>query len=97
MASDIFFTSAPVEHQKREKNKARELRKSPWWKNQLGKGKCYYCEARFPPKELTMDYLVPIARGGKTTKSNVVVSCKECNNEKKYHTPEEMALKKLED
>ena len=30
-----------------------------------------------------MDHVVPIGRGGKSTKGNVVISCKDCNNAKK--------------
>lgn len=40
-----------------------------------------------PPQELTMDHLVPIIRGGKSVKSNIVTACKECNNKKKYLLP----------
>lgn len=36
-----------------------------------------------------MDHVVPISRGGKTTKSNVVPCCKECNNAKKQLLPME--------
>jgi 5-methylcytosine-specific restriction endonuclease McrA len=36
-----------------------------------------------------MDHIVPMARGGKSTKGNVVPSCKECNNKKKYMLPVE--------
>jgi 5-methylcytosine-specific restriction protein A len=43
-----------------------------------------------------MDHIVPIARGGKSTKGNVVPCCKKCNNEKKYLTPVEMKLKAIE-
>jgi 5-methylcytosine-specific restriction enzyme A len=67
----------------REKQKARELRASQWWKRQAAKGLCYYCGNRFPSKELTMDHIVPISKGGRTTKGNVVVCCKTCNTEKK--------------
>lgn len=67
----------------REKQKARELRASQWWKRRLAKGVCHYCGNRFPLKELTMDHIVPISKGGKTTKGNVVVCCKTCNTEKK--------------
>jgi len=38
---------------------------------------------------LTMDHIVPIIRGGKTAKNNVVTVCKECNNNKKYLLPME--------
>jgi 5-methylcytosine-specific restriction endonuclease McrA len=34
-----------------------------------------------------MDHLVPIIRGGKSTKGNVVPSCKKCNSERKYRLP----------
>ncbi|MBT3287205.1 MAG: HNH endonuclease [Victivallales bacterium] len=84
---DDFFTPADEEHVKREKAKARDLRKSQWWKNQLGRGQCQYCRERVPPKELTMDHIVPIVRGGRTTRSNVVPCCKDCNNQKKYMLP----------
>jgi hypothetical protein len=36
-----------------------------------------------PAGELTMDHVVPLARGGKSTKGNVVPACKPCNNKKK--------------
>ncbi|MBC8392517.1 MAG: HNH endonuclease [Deltaproteobacteria bacterium] len=74
---------------RRERWKARELRDSQWWKRRLSKGICYYCGRPSLPKELTMDHIVPISRGGKTTKSNVVPACKECNNNKKQLLPME--------
>ena len=70
-------------HIAREKKKARDLRKSQWWQQQLQKGICHYCGKKFPAKELTMDHIVPIARGGKSTKSNVAPCCKACNTDKK--------------
>lgn len=82
-----FFIPADEDHVKREKAKAKTMRKSQWWKNQLGKGQCYYCQERFHPRELTLDHVVPIIRGGKTSKSNVVTCCKECNSQKKYLLP----------
>jgi 5-methylcytosine-specific restriction protein A len=74
---------------KRERQKARELRQSQWWKRRVAKGICHYCGRPTPPKELTMDHIVPIARGGKSTKSNVVPCCKECNTAKKQLLPME--------
>jgi 5-methylcytosine-specific restriction endonuclease McrA len=79
-------------HIKKEREKARELRKSSYFQNLLAKGICYYCGKKFPREELTMDHIVPVVRGGKSTKGNVVVACKECNNKKKYLTPVEMIL-----
>ena len=75
---------------RREREAARELRDSPWWKNQLAKGVCHYCGKRFAPAELTMDHIVPVSRGGHSVKGNVVPCCKQCNNRKKYFLPMEM-------
>ena len=86
---DYFHIQIDEEDIKREKSKAQKLRQSGWWKNKRGRGICHYCGKNFPPKELTMDHLVPIARGGKSTKGNIVPSCKECNNKKKYLLPTE--------
>jgi 5-methylcytosine-specific restriction endonuclease McrA len=72
---------------KRERHKAREMRKSQWWKRKCDKGICHYCGRSFPPKALTMDHIVPIARGGKSTRGNVAPCCKECNNRKKQRLP----------
>jgi 5-methylcytosine-specific restriction endonuclease McrA len=82
-------------HVKRERQKARELRQSPWWKQKLREGRCHYCEQNFPPEELTMDHKTPLSRGGTTSKGNVVAACKSCNNDKKYYTPAELVLKGL--
>jgi two-component system phosphate regulon sensor histidine kinase PhoR len=74
---------------KAERRKARELRGSQWWKRRCAKGLCYYCGHPIPPGDLTMDHIVPIARGGKSTKGNIVPACKECNNKKKQLLPME--------
>jgi 5-methylcytosine-specific restriction endonuclease McrA len=82
-----FIIEVSEQEIRREKEKARELRKSQWWKNRVAQGVCHYCGGKFPPSELTMDHLVPIVRGGKTSRGNVVPACKECNNRKKYMLP----------
>lgn len=80
---------------KREREKAREMRQSSWWKQQVGRGICYHCEQRFSVDELTMDHLIPLSRGGKSTKKNIVVSCKQCNSLKKNRTVAEIRLSEL--
>jgi 5-methylcytosine-specific restriction endonuclease McrA len=75
--------------QKRERVRAKALRESQWWKRRLAKGICYYCNREFTPKLLTMDHIVPISRGGRSTKGNVVPCCKECNIVKKQLLPME--------
>jgi 5-methylcytosine-specific restriction protein A len=88
----ILFQAASPEHQKREKAKAKELRKSQWWRQQIGQGVCYHCKEHFKPEDLTMDHLTPIARGGKSTKKNSVPSCKECNSKKGYKMSVELTM-----
>ena len=74
---------------KRERRRARELKETQWWKRRQAKGVCHYCGRKTSPKDLTMDHIVPIARGGRSTKSNVAPACKECNNRKKQLLPME--------
>jgi len=84
-----FIIEISEEEIRREKEKARELRRTRWWQNRVARGECHYCGGTFPPSELTMDHLVPIVRGGKSTRGNVVPACKECNSRKKYLLPVE--------
>jgi len=84
---DHFLLEISESDIKREREKSRELRKSRWWKNRLALGHCHFCEGTFTPDELTMDHLVPVSRGGKASRNNVVPACKECNTRKKYLLP----------
>ena len=72
---------------RREKEKARRLRKTNWWRNKIQKGVCHYCQGQVGQAHLTMDHILPLSRGGKSRKGNVVPACKECNNKKKYLLP----------
>lgn len=96
MTDDWIDIKKDPAHVKRERAKARELRKSDWWKQQLAKGVCHYCGNRFDPEELTMDHILPVVRGGNSVKSNCVPCCKTCNNDKKYLTPAELIMRELE-
>ena len=88
MTDDYFgFDGVDQGDIKRQKAKARELRKSRWWQQKCSSGKCYYCTKQISFKELTMDHLVPLAMGGRSTKDNLVPSCKSCNNRKKSMMP----------
>ena len=83
-------------HIKRERAKARELRNTPYFRDLFAKGICRYCGQKFPKEELTLDHIVPVARGGRSTKGNMVVCCRSCNQAKKYLTPAEMILRAAE-
>jgi len=84
-----FFMSIDEDNIKREKAKARVIRNSQWWKRKRSTGICSYCGGKFKPRDLTMDHLIPIVRGGKSVHGNIVPACKECNNKKKYLLPTE--------
>ena len=40
---------------------------------------CQYCNSPTIRKELTLDHVIPICRGGKTTWTNIVAACGPCN------------------
>ena len=83
-----YFNMFPKkEIQKNPRQKARDLRKTAWWRKKIAPGKCYYCHQIFKPSELTMDHIIPLAQGGTSDKINIVPACKECNNQKKYLLP----------
>ena len=90
MPSNGFLIEVDDATIRRERAKARELRQSPWWKRRCSTGICHYCEKQVGAKALTMDHLVPIVRGGRSTKGNLVPACKDCNNKKKYNLTWEM-------
>ena len=56
--------------------------------------RCQYCgrlQIELKPREsLTRDHLIPLSRGGRTSKKNIVVSCKQCNSLKKNLTVAEL-------
>lgn len=82
-----FFLEVDEATIRREREKARALRKQGWWQNRIAKGVCHYCGKSVPPKELTLDHLVPLARGGRSSKGNCVPACKDCNNHKRDLLP----------
>lgn len=83
------FDGVSEEIIRREKAKARDLRKGRWWQQKIGQGTCYYCNKNFKPKALTMDHIIPLARGGTSSKNNIAPCCKECNTKKNILLPTE--------
>jgi 5-methylcytosine-specific restriction enzyme A len=84
-----FYSESFLENENptHEKAKARDLRHSSWWNKKTVRGECYYCRKIVKPDELTMDHKIPISRGGKSEKMNLVPACKDCNNKKKNLLP----------
>ena len=50
---------------------------------------CQYCGSL---KELTIDHVTPVSRGGKSIFENCVTACKDCNNKKSDKLPSEMRM-----
>lgn len=50
---------------------------------------CQYCGTT---RDLTLDHLVPKARGGKSSWLNLVTACRRCNARKGDFTPEEVGM-----
>lgn len=84
-----IYCDIPEEQLRRERQKARELRRSQWWRNRIAAGLCHYCGKQFAPAGLTLDHVVPLVRGGRSTRGNCVPSCKECNTRKRDLLPTE--------
>lgn len=56
---------------------------------------CQYCYSKFPEKKLTVDYVVPLSKGGRHEWTNVVTACSKCNNRKGDKSPEKANLRLL--
>lgn len=94
--SDWIDIRKDAAHVARERAKARTLRQSVWWQQQIQAGVCHYCGCQVGADALTMDHVVPVVRGGTSTRGNVVPACHACNQKKKYLTPAEQILAQLE-
>jgi 5-methylcytosine-specific restriction endonuclease McrA len=56
---------------------------------------CQYCGYHGDFTEFDIEHVIPQSRGGKTVWTNVVLSCKKCNQKKRNRTPEEAGMKLL--
>jgi len=43
---------------------------------------CIYCEDKLTLHNATTDHIIPISNGGNNTQVNLIVCCKDCNNER---------------
>jgi len=94
--SEWIDSQSDPDHSKREREKAKALRKSVWWQQQRQAGVCHYCKQKVAAEDITMDHIVPVARGGTSTKGNIVPACQVCNTQKKTAIPAEQILRSLE-
>ena len=56
---------------------------------------CQYCEKKLPYRDLTLDHVFPVSRGGGKSWESLVAACRECNNKKGNRTPKEANMKLL--
>jgi 5-methylcytosine-specific restriction endonuclease McrA len=56
---------------------------------------CLYCGDRFLSMDLSRDHVRPVSQGGMDIWTNVVTSCKRCNNHKAGRTPEQAGMQLL--
>ena len=57
---------------------------------------CQYCGRRFSSDQLSIDHVVPRARGGKSSWTNCVVACTACNVRKGNKLLDEAAMRLLQ-
>ena len=53
---------------------------------------CQYCGDEFPYKDLTLDHVMPVSRGGPKSWKNLVTACHKCNHKKGNRTPREAGM-----
>lgn len=53
---------------------------------------CQYCGNRPGLKYLSIDHVIPVSKGGKTSWENCVVACVRCNTRKGNRTPEQAEM-----
>ena len=87
MSEPRFIPAVDEAALRREKARARELRQSSWWKRRIAEGRCHYCGRHVGNRALTADHVVPLIRGGRSSRGNMVPSCKICNNRKQSLLP----------
>ena len=82
MSEQRYTREVDDETLRREKARARELRQTAWWRRRLATGVCHYCRRPVGAKALTLDHVVPLVRGGRSIRANMVAACRECNHKK---------------
>jgi 5-methylcytosine-specific restriction protein A len=96
---ELFYSlgddDAVQRHIRVERERGKKLRKTQWWIAQIQKGVCNFCKQNVGVDNLTMDHVVPLARGGKSMRGNVVPACQACNRHKKLGTPVETLLDQI--
>lgn len=54
-----------------------------------GGSRCAYCKREYRLDEMVLEHVVPKSKGGVDTAENRVLSCEDCDSDKKDRTPQE--------
>lgn len=57
------------------------------------RNRCQYCRNVFPQRQLNLDHVLPLSRGGSSGWDNVVTACVRCNSRKGNRTPREADMR----
>jgi 5-methylcytosine-specific restriction endonuclease McrA len=49
--------------------------------------RCQYCGSASMTKDLTLDHVIPVSRGGQKSWTNIVTACRRCNQKKGNRSP----------
>ncbi len=79
-----------VDFDRLPRHEVRFTRKNIFYRD---RSRCQYCGKRFQARDLNLDHVVPLSRGGKSTWENVVCCCIACNSRKGGHTPAEANMR----
>jgi hypothetical protein len=59
------------------------------------RNRCQYCGRHFSTRDLNLDHVVPLSRGGRSSWDNIVCCCLDCNSQKGNLLPTEAGLRLL--
>jgi 5-methylcytosine-specific restriction endonuclease McrA len=54
--------------------------------------RCQYCCHSFSPRDLTLDHVQPVSRGGRKEWTNIVTACRRCNQKKGNRSPHDAGM-----
>jgi 5-methylcytosine-specific restriction endonuclease McrA len=67
-------------HRRRVRKKGGKITLDEWTTIKQQQGfRCYWCKQKFEDKELTMDHVIPLNKGGLHDEGNIVAACRSCN------------------
>jgi len=78
-----------VDFDRLPRHEVRFTRKNIFYRD---RNRCQYCGHKFQTRDLNLDHVVPLSRGGKSTWENVVCCCIKCNSRKGGLLPVEAGM-----